>query len=254
MILGLDSVVTGTTTTYTIAASTGSTYLWQVPTGATMTGTTTNTVSVTFNVAGTYTLVVTETNSSGSATGTKIGIKAGSIATVSGISGSTNVLSGVQYTYIATTTSAGNSNFYWTFSPVQPTVVSRNANSITVTFPSGMTGETVSVVQDNGFGTSQFGPVSIAMTGTGLGHHTYNTISYSMYPNPFSEGVNLTFNTPVSNKLSISICNMNGEILYSSNEYRTNEAIVLGQGLPVGLYIIKAMTEDKVQVIKINKE
>jgi PKD repeat protein len=248
VIIGPDSVVTGSTVSYTIATHPGSTYSWSNVPNVTIATPTSNTTNITFTASGSVTLVVTETNAAGPATGTKVGIKVGTVATVSGI---TILQNGLQYTFTAVTDAGGHSNFYWTI-PAGATIVSgAGTATITVDFPAGTTTGIVAVTQDNGFGTSS---TSIPITVTGLGHAQSNSISYTMFPNPFSDAVDLTFNTPVSNDLSITIMTPEGKIVYHGNGYRTNERIVLGRELPVGLYILKAISEEKVQVIKMNKQ
>jgi PKD repeat protein len=248
VIIGPDSVVTGSTVSYTIAAHAGSTYSWSVVPNVTIASPASNTTDITFTASGSVTLVVTETNASGPATGTKVGIKVGTVATVSGI---TVLQNGLELTFTAVTDAGGHSNFYWTLPAGAVIVSGAGTANIVVDFPAGTTTGTVAVTQDNGFGTSS---TSIPITVTGLGHSHSNSISYTMFPNPFSDAVDLTFNTPVTSDLSITVMTTDGKIIYSGNGYRTNERIVLGSELSSGLYILKAVSEEKVQVIKMNKQ
>jgi PKD repeat protein len=252
IIIGPDSVVTGSTISYMIDTHSGSSYLWSNVPNVTIASPASNITDITFTASGSVTLVVTESNASGPATATKP-IVVGAVATVSSISGSTSVQPGVQYTFTAQTSSSTHSNFYWTFSPDQPTIVSKTGNTITIIFPAGIPNETITVTQDNGFGTST-STLSITATPTGLGHSSGNSLAYTMFPNPFTEGVNFTFNTSLKSNLNLTVFNMNGEIVFTSNEYSTNETIVLGKEFPAGLYIVKAITDEKAQMIKINKE
>jgi hypothetical protein len=252
VIIGPDSIVTGTTVTYTVAPHTGSTYSWTVPAAATVSGKNTNTITISFPT-GSYTLTLIETNAAGSAVGQKFNIKVGTVATVASISGTTTVIAGIQYTYTANTNAGGSSNFYWSFPAGTQIVSGLGTSTIIVIYPVGIGNTTISVTQDNGFGTSTAN-LSISMAPNGLWNTSNNSIAYTMFPNPFIDGVNVTFNTLVNSNLSLSIINMNGEIVFSSNEYSTNETIVLGKELPAGLYIIKAISDEKAQVIKNNKE
>jgi mannan endo-1,4-beta-mannosidase len=77
-------------------------------------------------------------------------------------------------------------------------------------------------------------------------------ISYSLYPNPFSNSVHLQY--AGKNKLMVIIRDMTGKIMHSS-ECLANQSLELGENLPDGFYIIeiKDLDKQKSDIIKLVK-
>jgi mannan endo-1,4-beta-mannosidase len=63
----------------------------------------------------------------------------------------------------------------------------------------------------------------------------------SIYPNPFSETLNLRVNSKENEKLKLTITDIKGAVVYSDESFNTNQDIVLNKELPEGMLIIQAV-------------
>jgi hypothetical protein len=137
--------------------------------------------------------------------------------------------------------------------PAGATIVSgQGTNTVTMIFASGTSGN-IGVTETNGYGT---GTASVPVTvtnATGINTASATTASCLVYPNPFTEELSLSVNTASTMKMMIRVIDMKGVVVYESDSY-TNEKVQLGRNLSIGMYMIEAIYEGGVQIVKVNKE
>jgi hypothetical protein len=80
----------------------------------------------------------------------------------------------------------------------------------------------------------------------------FTEVQISLYPNPYTKETNLYVPSSVSDELFVKLTDLSGKTLYSY-EFKTNEPIQIGRGLPAGVYILQLFWEDKSKVIKLIK-
>lgn len=87
---------------------------------------------------------------------------------------------------------------------------------------------------------------------------TVNTIDIednngiTVYPNPTKNNFNILFDEVVSGKLNVTVLNMQGQEIMSSNYTQGREIIeVGGKTLPAGIYFVKVTTEEGIYTEKI---
>jgi xyloglucan-specific exo-beta-1,4-glucanase len=238
--------------TYSIPADSGSTFNWVVPSDATIvSGQGTNSITVNFgNNVGT--VEVTETNSLGNAaSGLTVYIQFPPVRQP--ITGPVNVSAnaqGISYSVLPNPGSA----FNWVV-PSGATIASgQGTDSITVNF--GSTGGTVQVTETNSYGSAVSDTTVNVGTVTGISSSaSSSSVNVLVYPNPFSEKVNITFNASSSSGLTLKVVDMKGELVYESAEYHTNEKITLGDELRgTGIYLVMAICDNDVRFVKIEKK
>jgi large repetitive protein len=160
------------TSTYSVIASTGSTYLWTVTNGTIVGSNTNSSVQVNWNTFGTGTVTVKETNSYGciQATSKMVAVAQQPVATISGdLTGCFNTLT-TNYTAPAAT----NTSYAWS---VSGGIIngSSSTNSINVTWGTGSGSVTVTMTNSAGCTTT-----------------ATQTVSIGMYPSPVVSGSNAT--------------------------------------------------------------
>jgi endo-1,4-beta-D-glucanase Y len=240
---------------YSIASVVGATgYSWTVPAGSTITaGTGTNSITITFGgVAGN--VIATPTNACGSGTSSNMAVSlfTGSCTapTTQSISGPTTVTAGQTVTYSVTPPVSG-STYNWTLPPGS-SIVSATPDSSSVTVLIGPNSGTVGLKETNAAGsTTSSLPITVnTATGTtsGLGIDTYEA-----YPTPFEESAIVKINSVAEVPLRIKIMDSKGVVVYTTNDYYTNQEVLLGKGLAIGIYYVEVSYQDKVQVIKLVK-
>jgi hypothetical protein len=83
-----------------------------------------------------------------------------------------------------------------------------------------------------------------------LGNGSFDNGSFTYYPNPVKNVLNLTYNKAISN---IEVFNMLGQKV-SSNKFNANEAQVDMSHLSDGAYMVKVTSEGQVKTIKVIKQ
>ena len=79
-------------------------------------------------------------------------------------------------------------------------------------------------------------------------------LNVTVYPNPFPGEIRITFLEKISDKLFVSVCDLNGKGLYF-NSFPASQEINLDLGsLRPSLYIIKVYTEKKYYISKLIRE
>jgi hypothetical protein len=185
------------TYTYTVPASSNTDYQWTVPPGAVITGQGTNTVSITFGSAGGNVSVVAS-NPFGTGTGT-LPVTVGQSPVIPGITGPDSVAANATgVVYSVPVNPDPTSTYNWSV-PSGATITSgAGTNSITVNF--GSTGGSVSVAEQNAYGSDNAGktiaigppPVSPPITGPG----TVNMNDTYTYTVPYAPGMQYNWQVP----------------------------------------------------------
>jgi len=80
------------------------------------------------------------------------------------------------------------------------------------------------------------------------------SLTATVYPNPFDKALNLIVSAKEVYKVQVQITDLTGKTLYSSDQYTTNETILLGQGLSTGMYILEVVSPYDIKTFKIAKE
>jgi lysophospholipase L1-like esterase len=79
-------------------------------------------------------------------------------------------------------------------------------------------------------------------------------ITQVAYPNPFFDAFNFSVNSIESSNATIRILNVLGKVMYESSIIKTNERVVLGTDLPLGIYFIEAVVNGQKRITKICKQ
>ena len=80
--------------------------------------------------------------------------------------------------------------------------------------------------------------------------------SYSkllVYPNPFGNDVNIKMLSSVNEAISLKVIAVTGNIVYSSDEFFTNQVITLGSDLASGVYIVQVIDGEDIQTVRVVK-
>ncbi|HXA02490.1 MAG TPA: T9SS type A sorting domain-containing protein, partial [Cytophagaceae bacterium] len=124
-----------------------------------------------------------------------------------------------------------------------------------IDFSPGATSGDLTLVADNGAGPST--PSSLPVTvnplvTTGI-NISAGTFSYTLYPNPFLHDVNLNILSRATAKISIRITDVKGIDVYASDEYYTNQSIILGTQLKAGVYMVYVGYDNNFRILKMVK-
>ena len=85
---------------------------------------------------------------------------------------------------------------------------------------------------------------------------TINLVSeaeITAYPNPFINKTSIVISSEQKSSLLLVITNGLGVVVYESNDYFTNEKIVIGTELTIGVYLVQAYFEGKIISSKLMK-
>jgi xyloglucan-specific exo-beta-1,4-glucanase len=168
--------------------------------------------------------------------------------TISGLVNVTSGETGVAYSITATNP---NSSYTWTIPPGATIVSGQGTSSIVVNF--GSQGGTVRVTESNSFGSSASVANVIMASPTGIFSSTSNTNIVN--PNPFTDEVNITFNSPLTINMTLKIIDMKGTVIYESNQHQTNKAIKLKEELGAdGVYTVIGIYNNEMQIVKVVKQ
>jgi hypothetical protein len=146
------------------------------------------------------------------------------------------------------------------FTIVQTSVTSPVAVSGTTSFtisfnPSAAGSRTAAITIANN--DLDEGTYVINLTGTG------NTVTgiankagsdtYEAFPSPFAHEAVIKINSSLDAAISVKVADTKGVIVYTSEDYRTNEEFALGNNLANGIYFVQLTYENRVQIIRIVK-
>jgi endoglucanase len=99
---------------------------------------------------------------------------------------------------------------------------------------------------------TDLGPGCVAISPTGINNGFGLDVSSSAYPNPFLDHTNIRVNSSNTDKISITVSNVEGVYVFTS-DYYTNEDIQIGDQLLSGVYIIRINYKGQFKVIKLVK-
>jgi len=167
------------------------------------------------------------------------------------ISGPTSVVTGQTVTYTVTPPTAGTT-YSWTF-PSGTTLVSSTPDNSSVTVTVGPTSGNVIMTATNPAGsTNSTLPITVSPA-TGLFSIASSSDTYNVFPTPFENTTTIRINATSESSIKLKIVDSKGIVMYSSNEFVTNQDITLGEGLRSGVYYVEASYQNKVQVLKLVK-
>jgi hypothetical protein len=194
---------------------------------------------------------VTETNASGNAS-SSLAVFVPATPVIQSVAGPVNVSPNAQSVTYSIPSANPASTYVWSV-PAGATIVSgQGTNSITVNF--GSSGGTVQVTETNASG-SVTSSVTVNADLTAIHSYASSSMDIQAYPNPFSEETSLTFNSSSSMKINLKVIDMLGGVIYESDDYKTNEKIILNRELSAsGIYMILAIYDNKMQVVKVEKK
>jgi hypothetical protein len=233
-------VTTGSSSiVYSVQNIPGNSYLWTVPSGATITsGQGTGTITVDFGSSPlTVTIGLLETNAKGS-TQVTLSVSSGIPPTSQSIVGPTIVQSYQSNVSYAIASSTGV-NYFWTV-PLGVTLVQgQGLNNIAVDFGSSVSGF---VVLNS---TNNFGAISDSIfVATSVTTSLINNALLSeiiLYPNPSSGTFNIRLGANTVN-VTITVTDNKG-----INLFTTQSLSGLGGNLPYGHYIVSVLTENGIR-------
>jgi large repetitive protein len=215
---------------YSVAAVSGATsYVWTLPAGATG-ASTTNSITVAFGTAftGTGVITVKAKNACGTSTNAASLTVSALLAAPGVITGSASTpktqTAGV-YSIVAV---AGATSYTWTISGGAKFVGATTGTSVKVNFTTATSATAVITVKaNNACGCSAASSKTITVTSAVAARpsNNGNTVSapetnilpdYTVYPNPSNGQFKISFNTKESDKVVISVMDINGKVVYTS--------------------------------------
>ena len=78
--------------------------------------------------------------------------------------------------------------------------------------------------------------------------------NHEIAPNPFAESTLIRINENETLPMHVVITDVAGRVIETTNEYSTNETMLLGSNLKPGVYYLKASYESNIKVIELLKE
>lgn len=257
VISGLSDICNGATgTVYSIASVPGATgYNWTVPAGSSITsGSDTRSIIMTFGGTGGI-VSVTPTSSCGDGTtaSISIGVYSGTCnpPTPQTVNGPTNVTAGTTVTYSVSAPEPG-STYSWTL-PSGSSIVSSNADSSSITVTMGGSGGDIILTETNAAGSFDNTITVTVNLVTSVNYSFLTTDTYEAYPIPFMESALIKIISSSDCSISVKIVDTKGALIYSSNNYATNQSFYLGQNLTPGIYYAQIKYLNKIQIIKLIK-
>lgn len=233
-ISGQASGVCGSTKTYSITSQVGATYVWSVPTGATLlSGQGTSSISVSFT--GSFTtgnISVTKTAACGSPATGSLAIS-GKPAIPSSISGPvTPCFNAQNVTYTCSVTS-GASSYTWTV-PAGVTIVSgQGTNAVVLNF-AGTAGSVLAIKAkaSNACGTSTNFTLNVTLQACPRLSSDEN-MEILLYPNPTNDELTVSWSSWSDEKVQLSCIDILGQTIYQKeinanegrNEFKLNTSI-----------------------------
>ena len=257
--------IVGTPVTYTTTPIAGiTTYLWTVPTGATINGSNAgSSVNVTFNSAVTGNVSVRTVTACGQSAAKVLYVSA--VAKVQSVSGTTIACPSDVVEYVANDTlNGGGTTYSWTV-PAGATFTGQNNDTITVTYGPGFTGGNITVKAKNCAKTSSVVTLPIALgtcfakpAGKSIVSELASETVSSIFPNPTVNEFTVSIKANVQDKpTTIFITNAYGQVVKQkvvANQTGTTNVKFSNLNLPSGIYFVKynvgASTVVKKVVIK----
>jgi hypothetical protein len=250
-ITGNDNVNCGETgLAYSVTNTTGSSYQWTVPAGATIvSGQGTNAIVV--NFAGTSGNVGVQETSSAGCTGNLIAlaVTVNNGVNTSAIAGNSTVKCDAMNESYSVSNTAGSS-YQWTVPTGASIVSGQGTNAIVVDFNSNM--GTISVVETSAGGCVG-GAVNIVVSCSHLGINENQTADiFKVYPNPASDNLHIeaAFDTPTT----LVIYNTDGKLVIEQHIEKADIINVSISQLAKGMHFGKVVSGTTVHTFKFIKQ
>lgn len=266
-------VGTSTNVTYSVPAvadAYANGYIWTVPTGASIVGSTNgNSIAVSYSSDYTAAGTVTVKSSNGvgsSATAASLSITRVAPATPASISGGTTYSSCNQT--FSTPVVSGAAIYTWTV-PTGATIVSgQNTNTVVVNYGSLRTAQTIKVKITNGCGlSSALKSLSLTYSACNPAAIVSNTSTEEMskvsitemYPNPTTDNFNVELTATKSGSVSVAVYSFDGLVVSSKNIQLSEGSNMINEDLTSqrsGIYVVKITNETtgEVTIKKIIKQ
>lgn len=266
-------VGTSNNVTYTVAEVAGAFangYIWTVPTGASIVGSTNgNSIAVSYSSDYTAAGTVTVKSSNGvgtSATAASLSITRVAPALPASISGGTTYSSCNQT--FSTPEVSGAAIYTWTV-PTGATIVSgQNTNTVVVNYGSLRTAQTIKVKITNGCGLSSavkslsltYSACSPAPIVSNTSTEEMSKVSITeMYPNPTTDNFNVELTATKSGSVSVAVYSFDGLVVSSKNILLSEGSNMINEDLTSqrsGIYVVKITNETtgEVTIKKIIKQ
>jgi hypothetical protein len=234
----------GGTFSYSITAVSGATgYNWVVPAGCSI-ASGANTNAITMTVPSSFasgTLSVSSVNACGAGTASTLSLTAVP-STFATITGPTTVCANQTGVAFSTTPVFGSSQFTWTVPSGAIITSGQGTANITVTW--GAAAGTVSVVAFNSCGTGLSKTKSLSLATCRLGDdisldESVIDNSWSLFPNPTSDKVNIHFTEFDSSKMYVlTVTNALGQLVYNASINQQTTIIELQSFAKPGMYFV----------------
>ncbi|PBJ09367.1 glycosyl hydrolase [Flavobacterium sp. ACN6] len=98
-----------------------------------------------------------------------------------------------------------------------------------------------------------FNYIDVAVANLGVGESELEKDSFTVYPNPVKSQSILHIKSTETESVKLKIIDMNGNIIFSSDSYFTNQDIKIGDKLPKGVYVVNAVYGKEKKSVKIIK-
>jgi hypothetical protein len=216
----------GTTRTYSTAAIEGHSYSWDAGSATIVTGQNTAEVTISWDVPGSYNVVLTETID---ATSCQKAVNGTVIVSVLPVTPSVPAGAAEVDLYLIGTTEytitevAGNT-YTWQVLPAEAGIIAGNGPSATVTWNSSYRGNaTVNVKSSNDCGESNWSENITTRVFSTLGvEHNAGNLGISITPNPNNGDFRLQVSSAASGIISVSIINASGTKVFEKKDIQTD--------------------------------
>lgn len=98
-----------------------------------------------------------------------------------------------------------------------------------------------------------FNYIDVVAANLGIGESELEKYSFTVYPNPVKNQSILHIKSAETESVKLKIIDLNGNTVFSSDDYFTNQDIKIGDKLPKGVYIVNAIygkIEKSIKIIK----
>ncbi len=253
----ISGVCSNTGVTYSISNPvTGAiSYLWTVPTGATIVGLNTGS-SITVDFTGSYTggnFTCAAVNNCGIGTSRSI-IVIGAPAFPGLISGQLTKCTTAPSSYGISSLS-GTSTYTWTVTRGLSIISGQGGKNISVLASIPVTTQTITVKATNGCGTTNIRVLDnvVAVNCPRIGDFT-SELNLVAYPNPVSEKLTVKFNADKNVNYTLRLIDVTGRILLKDSQISLlgeNQIELNVKGLSTGIYILQFNILDHVEQVRI---
>jgi beta-glucanase (GH16 family) len=239
---------------YSVTSTSGSTYLWAAPTGASITsGQGTSLAKVNFGSSG-GNVTVTETNSLQCAGVQKSEtITLNPVPSTSAISGNSAPACNATGENYSVTSSSGSS-YTWTLPSGASFISGQGSGSISVQF--GNASGNIAVTETNSSactGAAKSLAINLNCSPTKIYNSAASNSVFETFPNPFTDKISLKIHAISGSEIFFRIVDSKGIVVYTSGKVEADQMIEIGENFPAGLYLAVITVNSVTSVSKIIK-